>query len=217
MRFVFEQIRTGGDRNFAYLLGDRLDRVAAAIDPSFDPAAVFERARAQKLFLRTIINTHSHPDHINGNEELRRLSGAKVAAYKCSPVEPDVEIEDDQELLLGSILMRFLHTPGHADDHLVIWLPQQKVALTGDLLFVGKVGGTEDDGHAQTERESLARVFRDLPDETTIWPGHDYGARPSSTIALERATNPFILAQSLPEFLNLKRDWPRFKASFGLR
>src|SRR5690606_14372376 len=180
---------------------------AALIDPSYDPAGAVERARAQSLTVRHIINTHSHPDHIEGNAEAQRLTGAKVAAYKCSPVAPDLELDDNQELLLGSILLRFLHTPGHADDHLVIWLPQEKVAITGDILFVGKVGGTKDDDHARIEHESLARLLRELPDDTTIWPGHDYGARPSSTIGIERSTNPFLLARELDEFLELKRDW----------
>ena len=113
--------------------------------------------------------------------------------------------------------MRFLHTPGHCPDHLVIHLPGQSTAITGDLLFVGKIGGTASEELALLEYESLQRVLRELPPETTVWPGHDYGCRPSSTIDLELATNPFLLAGSREEFLRLKSDWGEFKARHGLK
>jgi hydroxyacylglutathione hydrolase len=217
MRFVFEQIRTGGDRNLAYLIGDRVARVAAVIDPSFDPERVVDRATAQGLVVKYVINTHGHPDHVNGNDDAKRRTNAPIAGHERALTELDLELEDQQEILLGSILLRFLHTPGHADDHLVIHLPQQKIAVTGDLLFVGKVGGTSNDADAAVEFESLQRALRELPDDTTIWPGHDYGCRPSSTMALERATNPFLIVQNVAEFLDLKARWPAFKAKLGLR
>lgn len=217
MNFVFEQIRTGGDRNFAYLIGDREAKAAAIVDPSYDPRAVVKRARAQRLEVKYILNTHGHPDHTNGNAKAKKLTGAPVAAYRSSPVKPDVPIDDGQELELGSLALSCFHVPGHCDDHLLIFLAEQRVTLTGDLLFVGKIGGTGTDDLARIEYESLQRVLAFLPDDATVWPGHDYGCRPSSTIALERATNPFLLVKDLDAFLELKRDWARFKAEHGLR
>ena len=129
----------------------------------------------------------------------------------------EVALDDGDELKVGSITMRFLHTPGHCPDHLVIHLPGQSTAITGDLLFVGKIGGTASEELALLEYESLQRVLRELPPETTVWPGHDYGCRPSSTIDLELATNPFLLAGSREEFLRLKSDWGEFKARHGLK
>ena len=67
MKFIFEQIRTGGDRNFAYLVGDREAKVGAIVDPSYDPEAVVERAKAQGLEVKYILNTHGHKDHTNGS------------------------------------------------------------------------------------------------------------------------------------------------------
>jgi glyoxylase-like metal-dependent hydrolase (beta-lactamase superfamily II) len=218
MKFVFEQLRTGGDRNFAYLIGDREAGVAAIVDPSYDPKAVVARAEAQSLRVEFIINTHGHPDHTNGNGEAQKLTMAKILAGQNSRVRPDVEVADGQELLLGSLTLRFFHVPGHCDDHLLIYLPEQRVAITGDHLFVGKIGGTGSDAAARVEYESLARILEALPDDATIWPGHDYGCRPSSTLALEKATNPFLLRMgSLEDFLLLKRDWARFKEENGLK
>ena len=217
MKFILEQLRTGGDRNFAYLLGDREAKVGALVDPSYAPETVVERGTAQGLTIEYIFNTHGHPDHTNGNAKAKKLTGAPLAAYRDSPVTPDVPLEDDQELALGSLTLRFFHVPGHCDDHLVIFLPEEKVALTGDLIFVGKIGGTSTDESARIEYDSLQRMLEVLPDDTTIWPGHDYGCRPSSTVALEKATNPFLLVKDLDEFLRLKRDWSSFKAQRGLK
>jgi len=217
MRFVFEQIRTGGDRNFGYLIGDRAAGVAALIDPSYDPDAMVERATAQGLNVELIVNTHGHADHTNGNARARQLTGAPLAAYEGAASRPDLPLRDGQTLEVGSLTIRVLHVPGHADDHVLLYLPDERVAITGDLLFVGKIGGTGSDEAARVEYDTLARVLEALPDDTTIWPGHDYGCRPASTIALERETNPFLRCANLTEFLALKRDWSTFKATHGLK
>lgn len=218
MNFIFEQIRTGGDRNFAYLLGDREAGAGAVVDPSYDPKTVVERAQAQGLAVEYIINTHGHPDHTNGNARAKKLTGAKIVAARASHIAADVPVDDGQTLPLGALELRFFHVPGHCDDHLLVYLEDQKIALTGDLIFVGKIGGTGTDEAARTERESLRRVLARLPLEATIWPGHDYGCRPSSTVALEIATNPFLMRiEDADAFLALKRDWARFKERHGLK
>jgi len=215
--FILEQIRVGGDRNLGYLVGDRAARVAAAIDPAFSPGMFLERAEAQGLRIAWILNTHGHGDHTNGNAELKRRTGARIAAHAAAPTEPDRALADGDEVAVGSVVIRALHVPGHTLDHLLFFLPREKVAITGDLLFVGKVGGTSTDEEARAEHASLERVLRDLPPETTVWPGHDYGCRPSSTLALEALMNPFLRVPDLATFLDLKRDWARFKLRHGLK
>ncbi len=216
MDFVFEQIRVGGDRNFGYLLGDRSQGVAVAIDPSYAPARVLERAEAQGLTIRWILNTHGHADHTNGNEELRKVTGAKVAAHGSTGVYFDRALENGDIVEVGAYTLHVLYVPGHTDDHLLFHCPETKVAVTGDHLFVGKIGGTATREAARKEYESLTRMLEVLPDDTTIWPGHDYGCRPSTTIALERATNPFLRVPDFDAFLELKRTWSTFKAEHGL-
>ncbi len=217
MDFIFEQIRTGGDRNFGYVVGDRAAGVGALIDPSYEPETLVERATDQGLTVQLIINTHGHPDHTNGNRRAKELTGAPLAAHRNAASGPDLEVDDGGSIGLGSLKLEFLHVPGHADDHLLIHLAEQRVAITGALLFVGKIGGTGTAEAARQEYESLKRVLEALPDDTTIWPGHDYGCRPSSTIALERITNPFLRCEGFDDFLSLKKNWPTFKAEHGLR
>ncbi len=217
MRLVFEQVRTGGDRNFGYLIGDREAGRGVLVDPSYSPAVLVERAAAQGLAVTHIVNTHGHPDHTEGNAAAVELTGAPVAAHPAAPEPPGVELADGGELPVGSLTLTCLHTPGHCDDHLVLFEPEHRLLVTGDLLFVGKVGGTQTEADARTEWASLQRLLDAVPDETTVWPGHDYGARPSSTIGLERQTNPFLTCSSVDAFLRLRVEWPEFKKRLGLK
>ena len=88
--------------------------------------------------------------------------------------------------------------------------------ITGDTLFVGKVGGTDYGEEARREYESLHRKLLTLPAETEVWPGHDVGVAPSSTIGHERRTNPFLLRRSFDEFVELKCSWLEYKREHGI-
>ena len=81
----------------------------------------------------------------------------------------------------------------------------------------GRWGGTANDDDARDEWASLQRLLDRFPDDATVWPGHDYGVRPSSTVGLERATNPFLQCADLAAFVAFKRDWPAFKQRLGLK
>jgi hydroxyacylglutathione hydrolase len=215
MQLVFEQIRAGGDRNFGYLLGDRSARRAVLIDPSYSPDVFVARAADQGLTVSHVINTHGHPDHTNGNERAVSTTRATTVAHPL--LHPDLSLADGQRLAVGALTLRCVHVPGHSEDHIALYEETNRLLITGDLLFVGKVGGTASDEDARVEWHSLQRLVTDVPDDATVWPGHDYGARPSSTMALEKSTNPFLLCRSVSEFLQLKATWASFKKEHGLR
>jgi glyoxylase-like metal-dependent hydrolase (beta-lactamase superfamily II) len=215
VQLIFEQIRPGGDRNFGYLIGDRDARRGVLIDPSYSPQAFVDRAAAQELVVSHIINTHGHSDHVNGNARTQELTGAPIAAHPL--LQPDVALGDRQELTVGFLRLVCFHVPGHCPDHIVLYEPTHQILFTGDLLFVGKVGGTGTDEDAVTEWDSLQRLLGEIPDAATVWPGHDYGVRPSSTMALEKETNPFVRAPDVAAFLQMKAEWPAFKQRLGLK
>ena len=217
MTLIFEQIRSGGDRNFGYLLADRESGTGVLIDPSYSPEAFVQRAADQHVTITHVINTHSHPDHTNGNEKATELTRAPLAAHPGAPTAPAVALTEDRALTAGSLRLEFLHVPGHCADHVLVYEPSWQILITGDLLFVGKVGGTRSDEDARVEWTSLQRMLSTYPDQATVWPGHDYGARPSSTIGLERRTNPFLLCRDVDAFLDLKRNWAAVKQQNGLR
>src|SRR5262245_22137151 len=103
MQLVFEQIRVGGDRNFGYLLGDRTSGQAVLIDPSYSPDVLVQRAADQGLSITHIVNTHGHPDHINGNDRAAELTRAPIAAHPSNPAKPSVSLTDNQRLQVGSL------------------------------------------------------------------------------------------------------------------
>lgn len=216
MSLIFEQIRLGGDRNFGYLLADREAQVGVLIDPAFTPDACVRRAFDQGVTITHVINTHSHSDHTNGNSTALALTHGLLAAHPSAPTRPAVALTDADDLYVGVLHLMFLHVPGHCPDHIVVYETTHQILLTGDLLFVGKVGGTATDEDARIEWHSLQRLLESVPDEATVWPGHDYGVRPSSTIGLEKAGNPFLQCRDVEAFVQTKRDWPAIKQRLGL-
>ena len=207
---IFEQIRTGGDRNFAYLVGDGKTKRAAVVDPSNDPELVLARAEEHGLEVAYLVNTHGHYDHTDGNSLVQSLTNAQLVAGGAA---------DGETFSLGEVELKIIHTPGHTTDGICILAsaPGETAKLmTGDTLFVGKVGGTGYGDDAREEYDSLHQKLMTLPDETEVWPGHDYGVVPSSTIGNEKATNPFILRESFEDFVDLKRNWLAYKREHGI-
>ena len=214
---LFRQIRADGDRNFAYLIGDEGTKQCAIIDPSYAPQRALDEALALGLSVRYVISTHSHKDHIAGNDYLLERTKATEVMHESSPRVCKKMVRDNEELEMGGLRLRFLHTPGHIPDHVCV-LSGGKL-LTGDILFVGKVGGTGSYFVGSDPRQqwsSLQRLIK-LDPATEVWPGHDYGATPSSTIGREAASNPFLLCMTFEEFTHLKANWAEYKKLHNIK
>jgi hydroxyacylglutathione hydrolase len=213
---IFEQIRASGDRNLAYLIGEEASRDTAIIDPSFDPERVLAKAARHGLTVRYVISTHSHRDHVAGNPYILEHTEAVEVMHESTPHPSRLRVKDDEILALGNLQLRFLHTPGHIPDHICI-LTEGKL-LTGDILFVGKIGGTGPSfpgSDARQQWESLQRLVK-LDPAVEVWPGHDYGVTPSSTIGRETSSNPFLLCETFEEFLYLKDHWAEYKKAHNI-
>lgn len=212
---IFEQINAGGDRNFAYLAADEDTRTGFIVDPSFDCEPLMARVKALALRLKYIVNTHSHADHIAGNAYVKTRTGAQIVAHSSSRAGHDVAVEDGAEIEVGVLRATIIHTPGHTLDSICVRLTDE--LMTGDTLFVGKVGGTDFGEGARLEYESLHKKLMTLPEATRVWPGHDYGVRPRSSIGEERLTNPFLLRANLCDFIELKKNWLEYKRVHGIK
>lgn len=212
---IFEQVKTGGDRNFGYFLADRKGGFAAVIDPSGRPDLFFELAGKHKANLKYVIITHDHYDHTGGASELARQSSALLVLHRSAGDRADLPVEDGEELELGEVTLKVIHTPGHTRDSICILA--EDILITGDTLFVGKVGGTDLDKQARDEYDSLHNKLMKLPEETKVYPGHDYGTAPSSTIGDEKKNNPFIKQKSFEDFVDLKANWPEYKRKHGIK
>ncbi len=196
----FRQIQHHGD-NFSYILADDETSEAAVVDPSYNADKITKTLKTQNLHLQYIINTHGHSDHTAGNTELRQIFGAKTAAYKQTKTQSDIQLEDDAILTVGKIPLKVLYTPGHTQDSICLLIENQKL-LTGDTLFVGECGRTDlPGGNAKNLYNSLFNKILTLNDNIEVYPGHDYGNKPSSTIGIERKTNYVLQPRTLQEFL----------------
>jgi glyoxylase-like metal-dependent hydrolase (beta-lactamase superfamily II) len=213
---IFEQIRAGGDRNFAYLIGDESSREAAIVDASYAPERALAEAARHNLTVRYVISTHSHTDHIVGNAPIVERTSAIEVMHESTSHPCRLRVKDNEELPLGNLRLRFLHTPGHIPDHVCV-MAESKL-LTGDLLFVGKIGGTGPHFPGSDPRQqwqSLRRLMQFDP-AIEVYPGHDYGVKPSSTIGHEIATNPFLLCKTYEDFLYLKEHWADYKKAHNI-
>ena len=212
---IFQQISAGGDRNFGYLIGDEETKEAVVIDPSSSPGVFPPAAGKHGLKIVYIIGTHGHGDHTGGIPALKRETGAKVVMHTSSPGNADVRVADGDVLKLGKLELRIMHTPGHTLDSMCILAGDKLV--TGDTLFVGKVGGTQTEQAAKIEHDSLFNKLMKLDDGIEVYPGHDYGVAPTSTIGHERTTNPFLLHKELKDFKWLKDNWAAYKLEHGIK
>jgi len=197
---LLDQFRIGPYLNFTYLVADAEGGEGVVIDPSFGIEPVLEGIDARGVKVRYILNTHSHPDHIAGNQEVRSRTGAKVVAHRVAPIGQDVSVDEGDAFDAGRLRFRVMHTPGHTRDS-VLYLFEGQVA-TGDTLFVGECGRTDLPGGNPAEMyDSLHRRILSLDDGLIVLPGHDYGPTPTSTIGRERAENYTLQPRTLDEFL----------------
>ena len=212
---MFEQIDAGGDRNFSYLIADEKSRSAAVVDPGYDTSKLEARVRALGLRVAYVLNTHTHHDHVAGNKVFH-TGETKLAACRGARVDPDIPLDHGSVLEVGAHRIEVLLTPGHYLDSICLLVDGESL-ITGDTLFVGCIGGSGFPG-SNTEKQfhSLFQVILKLPDGVKVYPGHDYGPTPFSTIGHERAHNPFLLRPNFPDFVWLKEHWDEYKAQHGI-
>lgn len=199
---IIEQVPVGSMANFTYVIADEEKKLAAVIDPSWDLEKILDFLKTKSLKLQYIINTHTHFDHVLGNEQLAALTDAKIIMHKHSPLKKDEVVDDGDVINLGSLSIKVMHTPGHSKDSICLLVDDR--IFTGDTLFVGSCGRVDLPGGSASELyDSLLGKLAKLDDSIVIYPGHDYGSRPTSTIGDEKRTNYVLRKRTKEEFLNL--------------
>jgi len=194
-----EQIKSHGD-NFAYLAWDEEGLQGIVIDPGFNSEEVISVARREGVRARLIIATHHHADHSAGLAAVKKALGGEVAVHSLSPLVADRHLADGETMRVGGLEVRIIHTPGHTADGISILI--DGAVFTGDTLFVGECGRTDlPGGDSRALYGSLFGKLLGLGEGTRLYPGHDYGKKPYSTIGEERRTNYTLRDRSLEEFV----------------
>jgi hydroxyacylglutathione hydrolase len=195
----FKQVKRHGD-NFSYVVADEASKEAVVVDPSFNADVIISLVKEHGFTVKYVINTHYHSDHTAGNEEMRSAFHAKLVAHQLSQIRKDVAVVDGDIIRLGRVSVRVIHTPGHTSDSICLLIDGK--LLTGDTLFVGECGRTDlPGGNPGSMYDSLFNKLMKLDDYLEVYPGHDYGVEPQSTIGDERRTNYTLKTRTLEEFL----------------
>ncbi|HEY4394538.1 MAG TPA: MBL fold metallo-hydrolase [Polyangia bacterium] len=202
------QMEVGLLQNLCEILYCPETREAAVVDPAWEVDRLLAEVERLELKVTTALITHTHNDHIEGVGALVEATGAVVvvnpreAAAVRAPGRMLVEVSDGQEVAIGKRGVRALETRGHTVGG-TCYLADGYV-VTGDVLFVGGCGRTDFQGGDTAEMwKSLQRLMR-LPEETRVYPGHDYGETPTSTIAHEIQSNRFMRCATFEEFRALR-------------
>jgi glyoxylase-like metal-dependent hydrolase (beta-lactamase superfamily II) len=201
----FKQIKQYSD-NFSYIIADENTKETAIIDSSYNTDEIIQTIKNNNLKPKYIINTHDHYDHVDGNEEIKNLYNAKIITHKQSKTPSDQQVNDNDTIALGNISIKIIHTPGHTPDSICLLINNQ-ILLTGDTLFVGECGRTDLPGGSPTAlyHSFFDKILR-LDDDILVYPGHDYGPKPYSTIGEERKHNYVLQPRSLSEFISFMRS-----------
>jgi glyoxylase-like metal-dependent hydrolase (beta-lactamase superfamily II) len=205
-----KQIRVNPMEVFCYIVGDGVSKTCALIDPAFETERILDEVGKEGYHVTHVINTHSHSDHTAGNAAIIAATGAELLIHRLDGEKlsetasgafskamggegsppADVLLEDGDVITIGEESLQVIHTPGHSPGGICLYTPGH--VFTGDTLFVGAVGRTDFPGGSMSQMlTAIKDKIYTLPIETIVWPGHDYGYAPSSTVENEQELNPF--------------------------
>jgi len=205
-----KQMQVGHMAIFAYIVGDPESGEALVIDPAANCGGIIKVAQENNFNIKYIVNTHGHVDHISGNTEMKKKTGAEIIIHKDdaellvftppmvfkmfgaeqSP-PADITVNDGDLITVGGLSLKVIHTPGHSPGGMSLYT--KGYVFTGDTLFVEAVGRTDLPGGSwSVMHRSITERLCTLPYDTKVLPGHNYGRMPTSTIGHEKMYNPYI-------------------------
>ncbi len=206
---IFRQLFETESSTYTYLLHCQDSGKTALIDPVLETVERdLQLLQSMGLRLDYAIETHLHADHITGGRLLRERTGCQLAGAALDNLPcRDIGLREGEPLRIGNLELQPLFTPGHTDTHHAFLLDQQGLQLlfSGDALLIEACGRTDfQSGDAATLYRSIHEKFFTLPDETLVYPGHDYEERQISTIVQEKMRNPRLgKGKSLEDFVSI--------------
>jgi sulfur dioxygenase len=186
---VVEQVRCGPG-NLSYVVGALPSGAAVIIDPEADGDERYQAAlRRHALTVRMVVDTHTHVDHVSTSRELSARHGCPIVMHASAQTHRVTRrVEDGETLELGELTLCVWHCPGHTRDMIVLLAPTR--VFSGDTLFVGSCGRSDLPGGNHRQQWAALQRLLTLPDETLVYPGHDYNANTHTSIGAERESNP---------------------------
>jgi hydroxyacylglutathione hydrolase len=217
-----KQLELGPMQNFAYIVADPSTRDAVVIDPAWEIDAIMRIVEQDDLTVKGALITHFHPDHLGGNLMGHHIEGAAELLERNLPIKVYLHASDadfahriaglsssdlvrtsgSEEIRLGRLTLRFIHTPGHTPGSQCFLVDGR--LISGDTLFIGSCGRVDLPGSDPAQLyDSLVNKLKQLPDETVLYPGHNYADRATSTMGDEKRRNMYMRFNRLEDFLAL--------------
>jgi hydroxyacylglutathione hydrolase len=217
---IFRQFLHHSPIAASYVFGCGGQGQCVVVDPLEDLDPYLQASRDTGMRIVDVIDTHVHADHLSGGRALAEKVGARYLVHESVAVAGGTAVEDGQELSVGNVRIRVLHTPGHTPEHVCLLVtdptrgPEPWFVLTGHTLMVGDMGRTELASSAEEGAEALFRSaarLRALPDYVEVWPGAFAGSvcgrglsgKPATTIGFERRFNAALRIEDLRTFVSV--------------
>ena len=204
---IFEQLFDAKSSTYTYILSSGKGREALIIDPVLEHTDQYINfLNKLELKLVKVIDTHIHADHITGwNELSKRTSCTKIMGDNSKSEVVDLRVKEDENVKIDNINLKVMYTPGHTDCS-YSYLMNDRV-FTGDTLLINGTGRTDfQNGNARQQYDSIFNKLLKLPENTMVFPAHDYNGKKHSTIGSERKNNPRLQVNSVDQYVEIMNN-----------
>jgi glyoxylase-like metal-dependent hydrolase (beta-lactamase superfamily II) len=201
---IFKQVFDTKTSTYTYLIASAKGREAVIIDPVLENVEDYISVLKQlDLKLVKVIDTHIHADHITGASKLKQATNCITIMGEHTPADTvEIKVKDDEIIDIDNLKIKSMYTPGHTSDSYSFLL--DNYLFTGDTLLINGTGRTDfQNGSSKDAYNSLFNNILKLPEETLVYPGHDYNGKFSSTIGKEKKYNPRLQVKSEDEYIDL--------------
>jgi len=201
---IFKQVFDKKTSTYTYLIASAKGREAVIIDPVLENVEDYiSILKELDLKLVKVIDTHIHADHITGASKLKQVTNCTTIMGEHTPADTvEIKVKDSEIINIDNLKIRSMYTPGHTSDSYSFLL--DNYLFTGDTLLINGTGRTDfQNGSSKDAYNSLFNNLLKLPEETLVYPGHDYNGKFSSTIGNEKKFNPRLQVKSVDEYVNI--------------
>ena len=204
---IFKQVFDKKSSTYTYLIASSHGREAVIIDPVVENIDSYIKLLNQlNLSLVKIIDTHIHADHVTAASKLKNITNCSTIMGEHTPAETvEIKVKDDEVINLDNIKIRAMYTPGHTSDSYSFLM--DNYLFSGDTLLINGTGRTDfQNGNAKDSYNSIFNKLLKLPDETLLYPAHDYKGEKVSTIGKEKKQNPRLQVSSVDEYIEIMNN-----------
>ena len=201
---IFKQVFDQKSSTYTYLIASAKGREALIIDPVIENVdSYIALLNELDLKLVKVIDTHIHADHITGASRLKKVTNCSTIMGEHTPADAvEVKVKDEEIIKIDQIAIKAMYTPGHTSDSYSFLM--DKYLFSGDTLLINGTGRTDfQNGSSKDAYNSLFNKLLKLPDDTLLYPGHDYNGKLSSTIGKEKQHNPRLQVENVDQYIEI--------------